>query len=171
MRETTRGKQKTSTNLSTDRLFPSIMAETQALFLLQVLIFTPSINIPAPAEALNLSTAATVMRITCLKKKAADNRCNNNDFEFLAKVLECSNGKIDFIGLAVTVGMNNSAVRMRLMRLRRKFSAAEPAKPRKAACKTTDGGRYSTGMPTNSRFLAPSLSSPTTGKNKRCTQL
>jgi predicted transcriptional regulator len=118
------------------------MTETQAHFLLQVLKFTPTINIPALAEKLNLSTAATSMRITRLKKKAADNRCDGQgqDFAFLAKVLECSNGKIDFKGLAEAVGMNNSAVRMRLTRLRRKFGAAT-AKTRKVARTTTDGGR------------------------------
>jgi hypothetical protein len=118
--------------------------ETQANFLLQVLNFTPSINIPALAQVLNLSTAATSMRITCLKKKAADNRCDTQDFEFLAKILcQCSKGT-DFKSLAGAVGMKDSAVRMRLTRLRRRFGGAEPAKPR-GARKKTDGGRTTNG--------------------------
>lgn len=63
------------------------------------------------------------MRITRLKRKLAqtDTKVTTKDWEFFAKVWQFSGGKVDLKAVSEELGLNVSAVSMRVTRLRKKL--------------------------------------------------
>jgi transposase-like protein len=98
-----------------------------------VLKHTPSKpNVRDLAAAMNLTPAATRMRITRLKCRLEENRFEGNDLPFLEKLIQYSGGTTNIKAIAEEMGMNPSAIRMRLTRLRKKFGDGAGGSPGKA---------------------------------------
>jgi DNA-binding MarR family transcriptional regulator len=109
------------------------MSETQAHFLMLVLKHTPSKpKIHDLAAAVNLTTAATSMRITRLKHRLEENRFEAKDLPFLEKLIQYSGGTTNTKAVAEELGMKPSAISMRLTRLRKKFGGSAGSSPGKA---------------------------------------
>src|SRR5947207_4058415 len=75
------------------------------------------------SAALNLTPAATTMRMTRLKRKLAqsNSKVTTKDLEFFAKVWEFSGGKVNLKAVSEELGLNVGAVSMRVSRLRKKL--------------------------------------------------
>jgi DNA-binding MarR family transcriptional regulator len=78
------------------------------------------------ADHLQITPAATSMRITRLKRKLAKPTpdIEGKDIVLLEKLVEFSGIKPDIRGLAKELGLKPSAVSMRLTRVRKKLGAA-----------------------------------------------
>jgi hypothetical protein len=102
--------------------------QAQAEFLFAVIKHIPAkVNTRHLAAALNLTVSAATMRMTRLKRKLAQSvggpkSVREDELDFLLKVVELSGGKTDWKALESELGLKESAARMRLTRLRKKFA-------------------------------------------------
>jgi hypothetical protein len=121
------------------------MSKSNAKFLLLVLKYTSSKpDISALADAINLTPAATSMRITRLKQKLEQSRFDGHDMHFLEKLIEYSGGKVDLKGVAEEMGMKVTAISMRMTRLRKKFGGGGERSGRKGTGKWFGGWKRET---------------------------
>jgi hypothetical protein len=105
--------------------------QSQTQFVFTILKYTTlKLNTRHLSAALNLTPAATTMRMTRLKRKLAqtDAKVMSKDWEFFVKVWEFSGGKVDLKAVAGELGLNVAAVSMRITRLRKKLRMVEEGK-------------------------------------------
>ena len=104
----------------------NIMSEKgHAEFLFAVLKHSrQKVNNTHLSAALNLKPSAANMRLVRLRRKFASNgaKVDGKDLKFLEKIFEINEGKVDIKGLAAELGLQYSAVSMRLTRLRAKIA-------------------------------------------------